>query len=63
VQRDRSAGAERQGGLALLHSLVTLVVVVVGRDAELRVEPVEGVLGVDGGQRPPKRLGVVALVV
>jgi hypothetical protein len=63
AERDRRAGAQRQRGLALLHGLVASRWVVVGRDAEVRVEPVEGVLGVDGGQRPPKHLGVVGLVV
>jgi hypothetical protein len=52
LEGDGGAGAQRQGGLALLHGVVALALVVVGRDAEVGVEAVEGVLGVDGGQGP-----------
>jgi hypothetical protein len=50
VEGDGGAGAERQGGLALLGGVVADGVELVGGQAEVGVEPVEGVLGVDGGQ-------------
>jgi hypothetical protein len=62
-ERDGGAGAQRQGGLALLHGLVALALVVVGRDAEVGVEPVEGVLGVDRGQGPLQAAVVLGPVV
>jgi hypothetical protein len=45
---DGGAGAQRQGGLAVLDGVVALWVAGVGGDAEGGVEPVEGVLGRGG---------------
>jgi hypothetical protein len=59
AERHRRAGAQRQGGLALLHGPVTLRVAGVGRDAEVGVEPVESLLSLDRGQGPPEGPAVV----
>jgi hypothetical protein len=63
LERDGGAGAQGQGGLALLHGPVALVLVVVGGDAEVGVEAVEGVLGGDRGQRPMQGVDAVGLGV
>jgi hypothetical protein len=62
VMATAGAGAQRQGGLALLDGLVALGVAGVGGDAELRVEPVEGVL-VEGGRGLEKGAGAAGLGV
>jgi hypothetical protein len=60
-QGDGGSGAERQGGLALLHGVVADRVELVGALAEVGVEPVEGVLGVDRGKRPLQAADAVGL--
>jgi hypothetical protein len=54
--------AHGQGGLAVADGLAAVVAALVGRDAELRVEPVEGLLSVADGVALEVGVGVVELV-
>jgi hypothetical protein len=53
---DGHSNAEGEGGLAVADRLAAVVAALVGGDAELGVEPVEGLLGVADGV--PLELGV-----
>jgi hypothetical protein len=54
--------SQGQGGLAVADGLAAVVVALVGRDAELGVEPVEGLLSVADVVPLELRVGVVELV-
>jgi hypothetical protein len=60
---DGGASAERQGGLAVLDGLVAVGVAGVGGDAEVGVEPVEGVLVRGGGRGLGESMGAAGLWV
>jgi hypothetical protein len=51
--RDGDAGAEGQGGFAVMQGLAAVGIVGVGGDAVVGVEPVEGLLEVAGGGLDP----------